>query len=288
MASILIFGGTRFFGIRLVQKLLEQGDQVTIATRGLTPDPFGDKVKRITCDREDPASLRQALQREHFNVLFDNICYTAKSSQALVPLLPSLCDRYIVTSSSAVYAPGLDLTEALFSPETYPISYGTRSTLSYAEGKREVEAFTFQHVTIPSLLVRFPVVFGEGDYTMRMAFYVDHIHQKKPFQQNHRERCMSFISATTASQFLAWAARSNMVGPVNASNREATSLVDLIHLMELLCHENALLSDQASPAPFNNIENCTLNTGKAESNGFHFTDLKSEMSSYISNLLGNS
>ena len=32
--NILVIGGTRFFGIHMVNKLLEQGHDITIATRG--------------------------------------------------------------------------------------------------------------------------------------------------------------------------------------------------------------------------------------------------------------
>ena len=35
---ILVIGGTRYFGIHMVNKLLEQGHEVTIATRGKTPE----------------------------------------------------------------------------------------------------------------------------------------------------------------------------------------------------------------------------------------------------------
>ena len=45
--KILVLGGTRFFGVHLVCALLEDGHEVTIATRGRTPDSFGSQVSRI-------------------------------------------------------------------------------------------------------------------------------------------------------------------------------------------------------------------------------------------------
>lgn len=36
--KILVIGGTRYFCIHMVNKLLEQGHEVTIATRGKTPE----------------------------------------------------------------------------------------------------------------------------------------------------------------------------------------------------------------------------------------------------------
>ena len=42
--NILVSGGTRFFGIHMVNELLTAGHDVTIATRGKASDSFGDKV----------------------------------------------------------------------------------------------------------------------------------------------------------------------------------------------------------------------------------------------------
>ena len=67
--KILVIGGTRYFGIHMVNKLLEQGHEVTIATRGKTPDSYGDKVERITIQRTNEESMR------HFDVVIDKIAY---------------------------------------------------------------------------------------------------------------------------------------------------------------------------------------------------------------------
>lgn len=73
--KILVIGGTRYFGIHMVNKLLEQGHEVTIATRGKTPDSYGDKVERITIQRTNEESMREALQGKHFDVVIDKIAY---------------------------------------------------------------------------------------------------------------------------------------------------------------------------------------------------------------------
>ena len=43
--NILVIGGTRYFGIHMVNKLLEQGHDITIATRGKTPDSY-DEIEK--------------------------------------------------------------------------------------------------------------------------------------------------------------------------------------------------------------------------------------------------
>ena len=56
--NILVLGGTRFFGVHMVNALLENGHDVTIATRGKASDYFGDKVRRIILDRSNIDSMK--------------------------------------------------------------------------------------------------------------------------------------------------------------------------------------------------------------------------------------
>lgn len=44
--NILVIGGTRFFGIHMVNELLTAGYDVTIATRGKASDSFGDGIHK--------------------------------------------------------------------------------------------------------------------------------------------------------------------------------------------------------------------------------------------------
>ena len=56
--NVLVLGGTRYFGIPMVQELLRQGHQVTIGTRQMTQDNFGDTVQRIQVERMDPVQMQ--------------------------------------------------------------------------------------------------------------------------------------------------------------------------------------------------------------------------------------
>ena len=66
--KILVIGGTRYFGIHMVNKLLEQGHEVTIATRGKTPDSYGDKVERITIQRTNEESMYCTSGKKHAEI----------------------------------------------------------------------------------------------------------------------------------------------------------------------------------------------------------------------------
>ena len=73
--KILVLGGTRFFGIPMVEELIQQGHEVTIATRQTTKDNLGDAVQRIQIERTDPIQMEQALKGKHFDVVYDKIAY---------------------------------------------------------------------------------------------------------------------------------------------------------------------------------------------------------------------
>ena len=73
--KILIFGGTRFFGIHTVNELIQKGHDVSIATRGITSDRFGSSVNRIFLDRNNQESLKQRLAGTHYDVVIDKLAY---------------------------------------------------------------------------------------------------------------------------------------------------------------------------------------------------------------------
>ena len=50
--KILVLGGTRFFGVHLVNTLLLQGHEVAVATRGNAKPRFIAPVEEIRVDRE--------------------------------------------------------------------------------------------------------------------------------------------------------------------------------------------------------------------------------------------
>ncbi|MFD1774930.1 NAD-dependent epimerase/dehydratase family protein [Paenibacillus rhizophilus] len=69
MRKILVLGGTRFFGKRLVERLLEDSENdVAILTRGNMPDSFGDRLRRFHTDRTNPDELAAAIGDQIWDV----------------------------------------------------------------------------------------------------------------------------------------------------------------------------------------------------------------------------
>ena len=88
--NILVLGGTGFFGKHLVWELLHRGHEVTIATRGRTPDDFGDRVRRLIVDRTDARQMEQVFAHKYYDVFYDDLAYCA--GRAGGGALQKVCD----------------------------------------------------------------------------------------------------------------------------------------------------------------------------------------------------
>ncbi|KZD30195.1 Isoflavoneredu Isoflavone reductase [Bacillus cereus] len=282
LKKVLVLGGTRFFGKHLVEALLQDGHDVTIATRGITEDSFGSAVKRLIVDREDEEQLTEHLKDKSYDIVYDNLCYSSNAANIICEVLEGKTKKYIMTSSMAVYEPALNLSEEDFNPYEYEIAYGDRNDFSYSEGKRLAEAVLFQKATFPVVAVRFPVVIGENDYTKRLQFYVEHIVRQEPVAVNHLDGELSFIHEEEAGQFLAWCGTESIEGPINACSHGVVSTGGIIHFIEENTGIKALLQEVGDHvAPYNEVINCTLYNGKANELGFPFRELKVEIAKVL-------
>ncbi len=275
--DILLFGGTRFFGIHLVNQLLEQGHDVTIATRGLTKDSFGERVKRIVADRQSQTDLEKIFLEKEYDCIIDNICYASNDVKRLLDV--AKCKRYILTSTMSVYPAECfrpDMKEQDFNPLSYPLKWYERADAPYFEIKRQAEAALFQqYPEIETAVVRFPYVIGEDDYTKRILFYVERAVSRKAMYVDKPEAQMSFIKATEAGAFLAWLACSKETGIFNAASDGTVSVREMLRYVQDKTGKEAVLAADGEPAPYNGTGEYSLNTDKAKADGFTFTDINS-------------
>lgn len=277
MKKVLVLGGTRFFGKKLVQQLIREQADVTIVTRGHTPDSFDDSVTRLHVDRTDPVALQNGLGSTTFDVVYDNICYTGQQAEEAIQLFSGRTNKYIVTSSLSVYPFGEPRkTESEFDPYTYPLLESYASKDDYAEGKRQVEAVLCQKAPFPVAAVRFSIVLGPDDYTRRLHFHVDHVKQGQPIGIPNLQAQMSYIHSDEAASFLAWLGSSSLEGPVNACSQGEISLERIISLIEGVVHKQAIIHSEAAEehmSPFGVPKPWYMDTTKAASAGYTFKHL---------------
>ncbi|MFS1008189.1 NAD-dependent epimerase/dehydratase family protein [Enterococcus casseliflavus] len=272
--KVLVLGGTRFFGKYLVQSLIDQGLDVTIATRGNTKDSFGDQVNRIIFDRTDEESIKTALTKETYEVIYDNIAYTSNDIEILLRHVTP--KRYIVTSSmSAYHELHFDLIEADFDPAKEPFRLVGSEEVDYAQGKRTVEEIlTQKYSQIPSVFFRFPYVIGADDYTKRFTFYIDHLIKQKPMAVDNLTHQMGFVDAQEAGKFLAFLGTSSFTGPINGASKGTVSLEEVLQYVTKKTGLSPLFSETGDQGPYNGTPAYSINVGLAEEIGFPFSHLQ--------------
>lgn len=284
MKKALVLGGTRFFGVHLVEALLNEGIEVTVATRGNTAHVFSKKVNHIMLDRTNLLTSKQQLQSEKWDVVFDQICYASGDALDAVEVFNGHTKKYVLTSSKSVYE-GKELSvEEDFIPEKHTVIMGTKEDFTYAEGKRQAEAVFFQHAEFPVVAVRPPIVIGEHDYTERLKFYVGKILSGEEFHLVNQEAYIDFISEEEIGHFLAWIGLSSFTGTVNATSDGKIKLKDLIHLIEAETGKEARISQspiEGIDSPYNLSKTWLISNERAKSLGYTFEDLHD----YLPNLV---
>lgn len=273
--KILVLGGTRFFGIPMVQSLLEHQHEITLATRGRTPDPFGDKVSRLQLNRQDEKSIETALAGKAYDVVIDKTSYCSNDVKRLLTHLE--CNKYLQMSSASVYENlREDTPEEDFVPEKYSLKWMERDVNDYAEGKRQAECACFQNYAIPqAITVRFPVVMGRNDYTGRLRFYIEHVLNEKPMKIDDLDSKISFIEENEAGRFLTYLAEisNDIKGPINGCSDKSVQISKILHFIEDKTGKKAIISETGDEAPYNGYSDySTLSTQKAKKIGFEFRD----------------
>lgn len=283
--KILVVGGTKFFGIPMVNALLFNNHEVTIASRGLAKDPFGNRVKRITFDRSNAESVREALQNQHFDVVIDKIAYSSNDVKRLLDVVS--CDRYIMMSTTAVYDPfHMNTVEAEFDGHDRELRWLERYDEPYNITKQQAEiALCKEYDDVKWTVVRYPFVVGIDDYTKRLAFYVEHIARQIPMYIDNIESPLSFISSKEAGEFLARLVDVDIEGPINGASAGVISLGAIVEYVERMLGKKAILSKDGDEAPYNGTPANSVNTDLAESIGYEFEDINNWIYHLLDKLL---
>jgi len=288
MKNILVLGGTRFFGRKLVEQLIAEGHNVAIITRGQSGNPFGDRVEHIQADRFQTEELTKAVEGRTFDIVYDNICYSPDEAKAFCDIFNGKIGKLVFTSTLSTYeANGTPHKEEDFNPYTHDIQMGDRFAFTYGEGKRQAEAVFFKYAEFPVVAVRFPIVMGEDDYTKRLHFHVEHILNDKPMGFINMDAEMGFILASEAADFLYFVGMKNIEGPYNATAHGTISLNNLIQLIEKKTGKQAKISllDDVDRSPYAIPNSWYMLTNKAEQAGFKFSHLDSWLETLVENIV---
>lgn len=270
--DILVVGGTRFFGIPMIEKILENGHHVTVATRGKAHNPFVGRTNQIIMDRTNPESVKSALQGKYYDVIIDKVAYASNDVKNLLENVD--CGRYIQMSSCSVYLQdNSDIKEEEIFSESYNLKWNDRMD-DYAEGKRQAERAALEFKNIKDCtFVRYPIVMGPNDYTGRLKFYVEHVINQKSMYIDDLNSSMSFIYESDAGEFLAYLVEHQIEGAINGASDGAITPGQIVELIENKVGKKALLG-VGDIAPYNGVvSELTFNTDKAKSIGYKFSNI---------------
>ncbi len=287
--NILVIGGTRYFGKLLVQRLLAAGHQVTIATRGLTPDPFGNRITRIRVDRRNERAMLAAFADiASYDVVYDQMCYSPIDAAIAVKVFAGKAKRYIVASTIEVYRDLMGQKEAPFIESDlkvmaqpidtrYPWHDPKLATQSYVMGKIQAEAYFYRDGTLPLVTVRIGhVLAGSEDFTGRLAHYVDLARQYGALRYANAAAASSFLSAQVISDFLVWAGGQTFTGPVNAACDGGLSAFDIYQRVGMVLDQpvSAVPCTQANApgelSPFDYPAPFMMDMSRAKALGYQF------------------
>lgn len=179
MARVLVIGGTLFVGRRLVERLLERGESVTVMHRG-RGTPFDARVEEIRCDRTDTAAVRRALTGTSFDVVYDNVYDwergTTGDQVSAAAIAADAGVRYVFTSSVAVYPPGgVYAEDAELVSSDGPNVYGAQK----ADSERALFSLGRER-EIPVTTLRPAFIYGPYNPFEREAYFWDRLHAGRP------------------------------------------------------------------------------------------------------------
>ncbi|TXS21157.1 NAD-dependent epimerase/dehydratase family protein [Streptomyces sp. ms191] len=294
--DVLVIGGNRYFGKRLITLLRESGHRVTMLNRGSSPAPDG--VGRIVADRDDEAALEDALKGLSFDVVVDQVCYTPRQAEIARRVFAGRTGRYVMTSTVEVYAyedsaapvaeDALDLDTVVVETDL-PWDDPEFREAHYGEGKRQAEAVFAAGPPFAWTSVRVAhVLGGADDFTGRVEHYARRVRAGQPIRVPVRNRPATYVYVEEIAAFLAWAAGADFTGPVNAHSHGLLDTADICAEIVRQTGGRAVFQEVevGEVSPFSFARSYGMDNTRATALGFSFRHSSEWLSRALSETLG--
>ena len=264
--KILVLGGSRFFGKRLVERLIQLGHQVLLFNRGNTPEI--PNATRIIGDRNSPSDLESAAKQGPFDIIYDQICMDAFDAKLVADHLIDNCSHYIMTSTQSVYDEGALHKEESITVELDEPSKLIKSSQNYGLAKRQADQFLLAHFLKKSTTLRIPIVLGINDYTKRLHWHIERNINKETVHFPNLEAKINFIRSEDLVEKMILLGEIDYRGAINLCSEEPIVLKSLLKLIE--AHTNQKFEFTNSPdngahSPFGITNTWTMDVSKAKS-----------------------
>ncbi|MFI8238684.1 NAD-dependent epimerase/dehydratase family protein [Streptomyces sp. NPDC085866] len=295
--EVLVIGGNRYFGKRLISRLVAAGDRVTVLNRGSSAPPPG--VAHLVADRDDERALAEAVGTRVFDVVLDQVCYTPRQAAVARRVFAGRTGRYVMTSTVEVYehedseklvpegavdpaAVAVDLELPWDEPGFLESHYG--------EGKRQAEAVFTTDPAFPFVSVRVAhVLGGDDDFTGRLQHYADRIRTGAPVAVPPVTHPATYIHVEEIADFLFWTAGEDFTGPVNAASHGLLALDGLSTAVAAQLPGGAVVfevTESGEVSPFAFHRRYGMDNSRAARLGFTFGDVRQWLPKAVAETLG--
>ncbi|MFF0042679.1 NAD-dependent epimerase/dehydratase family protein [Streptomyces mirabilis] len=298
MREIGVIGGNRYFGKRLIARLLAAGDHVTVINRGSSA-PLAGAV-HLVADRNDGNSLEKALGSRTFDVVVDQVCYTPRQAEIARRVFAGRTRRYVMTSTVEVYEyeDSADLVrEDAMDPHAVPVDlalpWDEPEFLEghYGEGKRQAEAVFAADPAFPYTAVRVAhVLGGDDDFTGRLQHYAERIRTGEAIAVPPVNRPATYIHVEEIADFLFWAAGEDFTGPVNAASHGPLTTRELCEAIAAHLPDGKTLLrpvEVGAVSPFSFSRSYGMDNSRATLLGFTFGDARTWLPRAVAETLGS-